>query len=209
MDYSLDLESIAVQSYKEILKKQNLLPGRRLLLQNIDENFAVIENKGIQNLSQLRKSISSPQKMTSFASESGIPEDYLVILKREMSSLEQKPVLIANFPGIDASLVNKLNKSGVNNSKDYWEHNQSGMDELFSLCDLVRINGVGPLAAKAFYEAGYRSVLEVAEADAALMLEKVSGVNEAQHYYKAKLGLKDMRFCIDFAQLLRRLGSQS
>ena len=48
------------------------------------------------------------------------------------------------------------------------------------------------------------SVSDVAAADAAAMLEKVSVVNEAQHYYKAKLGLKDMQFCIDFALLLNK-----
>lgn len=77
-------------------------------------------------------------------------------------------------------------------------------DELFCLCDLVRINGVGPVAARAFYEAGYRSVFKVAIADAAVMLEKVSAVNEARHYYKGKLGQKDMQFCIDFAFLLNK-----
>lgn len=150
MKYNLDIECISVQNYKEILKKQKLLPSRRILLQNIDENFALFESKGIENLSQLRKTLSSPQKIASFGAESGITEDYLVILKREMSSLEQKPVLIASFPEIDPSLVKRSNEVGLKNSKDYWEHNQSGMDELFSLCDLVRINGVGPVAAKAF-----------------------------------------------------------
>lgn len=81
---------------------------------------------------------------------------------------------------------------------------QDFSDELFCLCDLVRINGVGPIAARAFHEAGYRSASDVAAADAAVMLEKVSAVNEAQHDYKAKLGLKDMLFCIDFALLLNQ-----
>lgn len=207
MKYNLDIECISVQDYKGILKKQKLLPGRRILLQNIEGNFALFESKGMQNLSQLKKSISSPQKIASFAAESGVPEDYLVILKREMGSLEQKPVSLASFPNIDDSLIKRLNEVGVKNSKDYWESNQSEMDELFGLCDLVRINGVGPVAAKAFYEAGYQSVSEVAEAEAADMLEKISAVNAVQHYYKAKLGLKDMQFCIDFAQLLRNRGN--
>ena len=77
-------------------------------------------------------------------------------------------------------------------------------DELFCLCDLVRINGVGPVAARAFYEAGYHSASEVAAAYAEDMLEKVSAVNETHHYYKAKLGIKDMQFCIDFALLLNK-----
>ena len=99
-------------------------------------------------------------------------------------------------------LVKRLDEDGLRNSKDYWERRPSVEDELFCLCDLVRINGVGPVAAKAFFEAGYRSVSSVAGADASVMLEKVTAVNETRHYYKAKLGLKDMQFCIDFTQLL-------
>lgn len=65
---------------------------------------------------------------------------------------------------------------------------------------------MGAIAAKAFYEAGYKSVVEVAVADAAVMLGKVSEVNEAKQCYKAKLGIKDMQFCIDFASLLIKYG---
>lgn len=202
MQYNLNIEGLSLEKYKDILKKQNLLPGRKILLQNIDENFAFFERKGIINVFQLRKSLASLQKIVAVSKDSGITEDYLTILKREMSSLEQKPVLIASFPGIDPSLIENLINYGIKNSKEYWEHNQSGTDELFCLCDLVRINGVGPVAAKAFYEAGYRSVFDFAQADAALMLEKVSEINRTRNYYKAKLGIKDMQFCIDFAQLL-------
>lgn len=205
MKYNFDMECLSVEDYKDILKKQNLLPGRKILLHNIDDKFAFFENAGINNVYQLRKSLSTPQKIASFSQQSGITQDYLIILKREMGSLKQKPVLISSFPNIDSTLIERLNKAGIKNSKDYWEQNQTATDELFCLCDLVRINGVGPVAAKAFYEAGYQSVSDVAQADAALMLEKVSAVNESRHYYKAKLGLKDMQFCIDFAQLICKI----
>lgn len=79
-----------------------------------------------------------------------------------------------------------------------------GSEELLCLCDLVRINGVGAVAARAFYEAGYRTAADVAGAHADQMLERVSKVNEAKGYYKAKLGEKDMQFCIDFAMLLKK-----
>ena len=68
----------------------------------------------------------------------------------------------------------------------------------------MRINGVGPLAARAFYEAGYQSALEISEANPQEMLEKVSEVNEIHHYYKARLGIKDMQFCVDFALMLKK-----
>ncbi|MCB5229223.1 MAG: DUF4332 domain-containing protein [Candidatus Cloacimonetes bacterium] len=204
MKYNLDLERLSVQKYKDLLKQQNLLPGRRILWQDIDKNFAVFESKGIKSVADLKKSLSTPKRITAFATESGLSEEYLVILRREIGSLEQKPVPLLEFPGINASLLEKLAESGLRTSKEYWDQKPDISDELFCLCDLVRINGVGPVAARAFYEAGYHSASEVAAADAEDMLEKVSAVNEAHHYYKAKLGIKDMQFCIDFALLLNK-----
>ena len=205
MKYNLDLGSLSVQDYKQLLKQQNLLPGRKMLLHDIDQHFTLFENYGIHTLSQLRKCLSTPQKVASFSADSGISEDYLTVLRREMGSLEQKPVAIANFPGIDTALIFELNGAGIKTSKDYFESNQATSDELFCLCDLVRINGIGPVAAKAFYEAGYKSVSDVAGANAVVMLEKVTEVNEIKRYYKAKLGIKDTQFCIDFALLLLKL----
>lgn len=203
MPYQLDLSLISIQEYKEILKSQNLLPGRRMLWQDIDCRFEAIEKSGIVNLALLRKALSTPVKIASFADACGIPEQYLTLLKREMSSLEQKPVSIDNFPGMDSEVIIGLHGKGINNSKEYWE-SRPPRDELICLCDLVRINGVGPIAAKAFYEAGYTSAADVSEANAQDMLARVSEVNEKKHYYNAKLGVKDMQFCIDFASLLMR-----
>ena len=46
MGYSVDLKRITVMQYMEILKNQNLLPSRKLLLDNLEENFRRIENAG-------------------------------------------------------------------------------------------------------------------------------------------------------------------
>ena len=48
------------------------------------------------------------------------------------------------------------------------------------------------------------SVQDVANAEAAEMLRRVTRVNAERQYYKATLGEKDMQFCIDFARLLVR-----
>lgn len=206
MPYNLDLSALSVQEYKELLTRQNLLPGRKILREDIDRNFAAIGRQGIADIAQLKKRLSGPRQMAALAAAAGIPEEYLTILKREIGSLEQKPVPIADFPGLDSGMISELNDRGIKTSKECFESGLPNTDEVFRLCDLVRINGVGALAARAFYEAGYRSVAEVACADAAVMLDRVSRVNEAKGYYKARLGVKDMQFCIDFALLLMTHG---
>jgi replicative superfamily II helicase len=204
MQYSLDLKQITVTDYELLLKNQNLLPGRRILLEEIDSRLEAIRRMGVDTADHLKKELSTPQKLAAFADKSGIPEEYLVILKRELGSLEQKPVPLSSFPDIDAALLAKLEELGVLNSKDYLEHAVGTSTELDALCDLVRINGVGAVAARAFYEAGYRSAADVAHAQAGTMLARVNAVNEQKKYYNAKLGVKDMQFCIDFAVLLEK-----
>lgn len=213
MGYSIELAKISITDYKELLLIQNLLPGRRILLENIEERFNIIHDSGVHNVFELKKNLSTSIKMKSFSEKTRISEEYLTILRRELGSLEQKPVKIKDFPDIDVDLVEELESQGFYTSKDYFEiwhlkdNDDKGFNMLFSLCDLVRINGIGVAAAKTFYEAGYRSAMDVANASAEDMLTRVNSVNEVKQYYKAKLGAKDMQFCIDFAKLLTRYES--
>lgn len=207
MAYGMDLSGLSLREYGERLKAQNLLPGRRALWQDIDKNFAALEVQGIADLAELRKRLSTPSKLAALAKATGVGGEYLVLLRREIGSLEQKPVPLADFPGVDGALLAELRARGIRTSKDYFESERFGADELSSLCDLVRINGVGAVAARAVYEAGYRSVGDVARADAGVMLERVSRVNGERKYFKAKLAEKDMRFCIDFARMLNERGN--
>lgn len=204
MRYDLDLTKMTLSEFEELLKQRNLLPGRRILHDGIDEKFACMAKQGVRTVAELKKALSSPSKLNAFSEKTGIAGEYLVILKRELGSMEQKPVALSGFPGVDAGLIATLNESGIKTSKDYLEWDGATNEELKALCGLVRINGVGAIAARAFYEVGYASVAAIAEANASEMLAAVSAVNEKKHYYGAKLGEKDMRFCIDFAKLLIR-----
>ena len=203
MDYCLNLSRISLTEYRDLLKQQNLLPGRRMLLDGIDAHFSALAAQNLSTLTDLRQRLSTPQKLASLALATGIPEEYLTILKRESGSLEQKPILLSAFPGLDVAVVSSLSEQGILHSRDYFERGVNP-SELYSLCDLARINGVGAVAARAFYEAGFASVLQVAKANAADMLKRVNVINAEKQYYKASLGEMDMQFCIDFAKLLIR-----
>lgn len=78
----------------------------------------------------------------------------------------------------------------------------SALQELISLCNLVRINGIGAMAARTIYESGYKNIVEIAHAKAAELLEKINAVNIDKQYYKANLGEKDMQFIIDAANMI-------
>jgi hypothetical protein len=220
MGYLIDLKNIPIADYLHLLKNQDLIPSRKMLQDDIDANFKAMQDAGIRSVAELKAAISTPQKITMFSAQSQVSIEYLTLLKREIGSLDQKPVLLAHFPGIDPLVIKKLNDGGIESSKNYYDlycSQGSGkklaallevslqvVEDLWALSNLVRLNGVGALAARTFLDAGYRSVADVANARAGEMLAKVTQVNETRHYYSAKLGQKDIQFCIDFAKTLRR-----
>ncbi len=218
MGYSLSLENISLANYKELLRAKYLTPGRQILHEDMDVHFEALTNAGMDNLAELERAILTSKKLKAFAIECGLSVEYLTILRREIGSLVPKAVALEALLPDDLEERTKLAEAGIKTSEDYYTFYCSAgnasqvaqrlgigemrVDYLFSLCDLVRINGVGPQAARALYEADYHLAADVAQASAEEMLARVSTANDAGQYYKAKLGLKDMQFCIDHARLL-------
>ena len=75
MGYTLDLECLSIQEYKELLKQQNLLPSRKILLNNIDDNFLLFKKRDINTVGQLKKSFSTPTRMANVVANTGITEE--------------------------------------------------------------------------------------------------------------------------------------
>ncbi len=138
MSYSIDLTRISLQSYQEILKKQNLLPSRRILLDDPEAHFQRMADAGIGDLSALKKAVSSPEKLAKFAAQTHISKEYLTILKRELGSLEQKSVKISDFPGLSGQTVQILSEHGIRTSKDVYTAFQNEVTEK----SLLEISGI-------------------------------------------------------------------
>jgi hypothetical protein len=98
-----------------------MLPGRKILLDNLEDNFHKIASAGIDNLAELKNNISSTRRLCAFAIKTGVPENYLIILKREMGNLEQKPVPISDFPGISTNTIAALANKSIKTSKDVYD----------------------------------------------------------------------------------------
>lgn len=207
MRYEIDLAKIKLEDYRELLKTQNLLPSRRLLLEDVDARIKALQAVGIATVSDLLKALSSPEKIRRVSAAVGVPADYLQVLKREAGTLKPKRIMITDFPGVDPALAESLRTQGITTAKEYLESGLEPEGELRCLCELTRINGVGPNAAKMFYEVGCRSVSDIAAADAQALLARLAAGNALHRYYQGTLGEKDMRFCIDFARMLERLSA--
>jgi hypothetical protein len=218
MKYNVDLKKMDVKKYKIFLKKQYLIPSRQILHENIDNNFKIFESRGLKNLSKLKQAISTSAKIDNLSKETKIPLEYLNILRRELGTFDKKGVAFKDFPIIDSNTISKLDKKEIKNTKDFYEYYTQENNEkrvsdelnisaetikcLISLSSLVRINGIASLAAVTFYEAGYKTIKDIISSTKEEMLDKITKINDQKKYYKAKLGLKDMQFVIDFANLI-------
>ena len=106
-DYYLDLSEFSLEKLKTLFEYTRLLPSQQILLVNIDERFACLEQSGIENLQQLQIALKTKSYVQSFALATGLPVDYLTVLRREVNSYQPKPVNLKEFPGVkqDASKI--------------------------------------------------------------------------------------------------------
>lgn len=214
--YFIDLEKYPLDKYREILKESELLPGRRILHEQLDKRFDRFKMCGITDLQQLVENLKTKSRISHLSADTGVPEEYLVILKRELNRLLPKTVTISEFPGADTVLVSKLNEIGVKNTGHLFKQCDTrkkrnalsnelntGIDkleELTKMADLSRIWGVGPVFCRIFYETGVDTVKKVAKAKAEPLYKALMKVNEEKKYTKARFVVKDVALCIDIAE---------
>jgi nucleotidyltransferase/DNA polymerase involved in DNA repair len=216
--YHLDLAGFSLERFKRILQTKELLPGRRILLENISERFEILESMGITNLKALLDVLSTKKKLERFIQESGLPQDYLVVLRREVNSYLPKPFNLKNIPGVNPETVEKLAAIGIKNTKHLFEQARSrperaelarladvpGDDllELVKLSNLARIGGVGPVFARLLYEMGVDTIEAFRQYPPEELLERLHAINDEKQYTKITPVLKDIRYCLETAREL-------
>lgn len=217
-NYHISLENMELGEYEKILKSKELLPGRKLLKEDINAKFNILRSEGIKNLKELLEMLKTKKKMEKFAHETGLPYNYLMILKREIKSYQPNPVNLKNFPGINNYYVEKLGLIGIKNSKQLFIRVQNQeeilklseksniplkeLNEILNLSDLVRINGVGPVFARMMMDIGIDSTIKLAKSKAEIVFNELITLNKIKNYTKAKFTIKDIYYCIDFAKKL-------
>lgn len=216
MGYYINLENISIDEYKEILKVADLLPSRKVLKNDIDEKFDALKEQQIENVEELRRALSNKSKLQDISKQSGISEDYLKILIREVKSYRQRPNRIQDFPGVSESVIRKLDDLGIRNTLQLFDKiltpqsrrafsqqtdiRESKVLRLAKLTDLSRIRWVNHTFAYVLLEAGYDRTENVARADYKDLYEKVKKLNEEREIYKGHIGLHDMKLCVEAAR---------
>lgn len=216
--YTIDPSLLSLEEFRELTAGKSMLPGRIMLQEKIRERFHLLKLSGVHTLGDLLQVLASNSKIERFALQSGLPTAYLVLLKREAGSYLARPFPLADFPGIPFEYVELLKSRGIRNTRDFFEQVQTGqqqkdlslytgipayrLEELYALCDLSRVTGVGGIFARVLYEAGIRSAREYAEADVPGLLKSCRAVIEKHGYQAGKLGEKDIQYGIEYAMVI-------
>lgn len=216
--YSIDPSLLSLEEFRKLTAGKSMLPGRVILQEELKERFQVLKDLGINTLGDLLRILASKSKIDSLAAQTGLSDTYLVLLKREAGSYLARPFPLSEFPGIPFEYTELLKSRGIRNTKDLFEKVQTGaqqeklsretgipayrLKELYSLCDLSRITGVGAVFARVVYEAGIRSSQEFASTDIPTLLNSCRSVIEKHGYAAGKLGEKDIQYGINYASVL-------
>lgn len=218
LHYHLDLEQFSLARFRRILETGELLPSHRILKEQLAERFALLEQMDIRNLKQLVDALSTPKRIDQFARCSGLPQEYLEILRRRTRIYTPNPVPLKDFPGVDPVQVERLAAVGVKQSRQFYERaaskagraelaQQSGVPvslllEWVQLSDLVRAGWVGPIFARIIYEAGVRTIGALSEEEPEALYARLCAVNDERGYTKGSFSVKDIASCIEIAGML-------
>lgn len=207
--YAIDLSTFSLKKLKHNIENTRTLPSQQILQEDMDERFACLEQHGIENLQQLQTVLKTKKEVQSFAQETGLPVDYLTILRREVNSYQPKPIQLKDFPGVKPEVIQKLDRIGIKQTKQLFPHvltredrcafaeeNQIADDDLLELTrltDIARLKWVGPKFARLLIESPYDTVEKIANSDYEALYLALAEVNEKKEIYKGNIGEEDLK----------------
>lgn len=217
-DYYIDLEKYSLNSFREDLIQAELIPSRRILKDEINSRFEILRENGVENLQDISIILKTPKKTREFAKISNLPEDYLLILRREVNSYQPKPVSLEKFPGVKKETIIKLKSLGIKNTAHLFERvrttalrnklaTETWIDykeilELTKLTDLSRVKWIGPVFARIFVDSGTDTLFKLSKSDYKSLYGKLVDINNIKGYTKAKFTEKDVLLCINISKMV-------
>jgi hypothetical protein len=215
-DYYLDFQRYPLETWKGELKESKLLPSRQILKEDLEARFKVLKEQGISNLQELMDALKTPGKARDFASQTGLPEDYLLVLRREVMSLKPGPVNLSKFPGVNPGAIKKLEEAGIKTTLHLFRTVKTPQNreeladelgvpredilELTQLTDLSRVKWVGPVFARIILDSGTNTVEKLSKAKSGPLYGRLLDINQEKGYTKARFVESDLSLCIEFAK---------
>jgi hypothetical protein len=216
--YGIDLEAYSLQALYDHLVTATLMPGHRPLLENIEEQFSALASHGIRNAQQIVDALTTKKAQEKFAAETGIPLDYLTLLRRHVRGNIPNPIEFAEIPGLDSALVERLAAAGLKHTRHFYDRartretraalsQQTGLTsaemlELLRLTDLSRLGWIGPVGVRLFLEAGATSVETLAGLDPDAFYDQLMAVNREKQFTRATITRRDIGLVLETARKL-------
>jgi len=216
--YFLDYKNLSIEELKEKIKNTELLPSQKILLEKIDERFETIENQKIYTLYDLQEILKTKNKCLAFSKKTGISENYLIVLRREVNSYQAKSRKLKEFECIKDELIERLEKRGVNDTGQLFglvstvngrmklaEELDLEPDEatvLAKLTDVSRLRYVSPNFATILINSKYDTVEKIQKADCNELYKDLSEINKKKCHFKGNFGLNDMKFFVNDSKFI-------
>lgn len=203
-----DLSAVSLAEFKRMLRTGRLLPSRRPLLDDVDAQFARLEKAGLANVHNLQMALSSDTKLKRLAAQTSVPENYLKLLRREVSNSLPTPVRFRNVPNLASETVEKLEALEIPDTEALfpWVCTAAARRKLAEetgftaaeilwltrLVDVSRIKWVGPKLARLIVDTEYDSVEKLAAADPQALLAALNRAKARHGAYQGALGIDDI-----------------
>lgn len=216
------LENISLEEFAHILKTSYLIPSMRILLDNIDEYFTILAHHNIKSAFDIHLQTKSKKKMEILSKDSGVPLEYMNLLRRMVGSYIPKARKLIEYPDFNKNLTDKLSSIGIKNSIKLDNYLQTHSDAYIlselnistdymklirSLIEVGRLRYVSPLFATVMVRCGYDSIEKISNADANEFHNAIISTNKEEKIYKGNIGDSDINFLIDDAKVYRERGS--
>jgi hypothetical protein len=215
-NYYIDLSTKSIKWLKEYLETSKLLPSQQVLKEKLKERFDILTQSGIKNLYDLQQVLKNKSNVQQFSLQTGLPEDYLTVLRREVNSYHPQPRKISDFPFIHLDVKVKLHTFGIKDSFVLFDHVATQekrealmqklnltTDEVLILAkavDLMRIRYVNHTFANLLLHSSYDTVSKVQKSDCNKLYKELYDLNENQNYFTGHFGASDMELFINDAK---------
>lgn len=216
--YSVDLKQFTLDEFETVIGNAHLTKSRQILKDNLAGVMSRLRARDINDLAALKTFLRKKIEYPNLAAELATSVDYLTVLNREVNSYISKPVPLAKLEVFTDSELAQLAEAGLKSSKNLYENALSpaarkALSERVSiaedrilgaleLCDLLRINGVGPVFARILREMDIHSAAQFSQTDSQTILDQYHQAILDTGIASVKLSINDIDWCKRFGDKL-------
>jgi len=214
MAFQTDLKAFCLDDLKEIIAEYYLIPSRIVLKERLEEILSAVKKEGIENLYDLKKTLNNKKLFQNFIRNTGLDEEFLKILLREIKSYEVKKISIDKLEFLTETEIKVFQQIGIKTNQQLWdylkikEQDIPGISferqiEIFLLTDILRINGVGIVFAEMLIEIGLTSPGKIYDFSEEELL-KFWSEYQSKNQLQTALGKNDISWLKKYCYLLRK-----